>query len=122
MSSQGLSDSVYQLESVTYELCDDLGYDRNGRLDLQDLVKQLSSDREKDQTRFAFSLLENEHAQRSLRNELSEARQDISTLRREISDIQARADAQHREHKNILEMFERRGLPYRKKSRIGGTA
>ena len=95
---QSLSDSVYQLESVTHELRHDLEYDRNRRLDLRDLVKQLSSDREKDQTRFAFSLLENERAQRSLRDELNEARQNISSLRREISDPQARADTQQREH------------------------
>ena len=41
---QSLSDSVYQLESVTHELRNDLEYDRGRPLDLQGLVKQLSSD------------------------------------------------------------------------------
>ena len=122
MGLQSLSESMYQLEPAGHELRHDLEYDRNRRLDLQDLVKHLSSDRQKDQTRFAFSLLENERAQRSLRNELSEVRQDISSLRREIYDLQARADAQHREHKNILEMLERKGLLFRKKPRNVDTA
>ena len=55
--SQRLSDSVYQLESVTHELLNDLEYDRGRRLDLQGLVKKLSSERERDRSQFAFAQL-----------------------------------------------------------------
>ena len=76
--------------------CNDLEHDRDRPLDLLGLVKQLSSDRERDRSQFAFAQLENERAQHYLRDELSEARQDISPLSGGISDLQARADSQHR--------------------------
>ena len=62
----------------------------------------------RDRSQFAFAQLKNKRAQRSLRDELGEARQDISRLRGEISDLQAHADSQHRVHKNLLEMLERK--------------
>ena len=71
--------------------------------------------------RFAFAQLERERTQRSLRNELVEARQDISRLRGEISELQTRADSQHCEHKYLLEMLERKGFIHRKQSRTGDT-
>ena len=39
MGLQNLSDSVYQLESLTHELRDDLEHERDKRLALQGLVK-----------------------------------------------------------------------------------
>ena len=84
---------MYQLERITHELRHDLEYNRYRRLDLQGLMKRLSSERKKDPTRFAFAYLEIERAQRSLRDELHEARRDISRLRGEISDLHARDDA-----------------------------
>ena len=70
-------------------------------------MTRLSSERERDRSDLAFAQLENERTQRSLRDELVEARQDISRLRGEISELQTRADSQHREHKYLLEILER---------------
>ena len=72
---------------------------------LVDNVTRLISERERDRFDFAFAQLENERTQLSLRDELVEARQDISRLRREISELQNRSDSQHREHKYLLEML-----------------
>ena len=52
-----------------------------------DNVTRLSSERERDRSDFAFAQLENERTQRSLCDELVEARQDISRLRGEISEF-----------------------------------
>ena len=54
---------------------------------LNDNVTRLSSERERDRSDFAFAQLENERTQRSLRDELVEARQDLSRLRGEISEF-----------------------------------
>ena len=77
-------------------------------------MNRLSSDWEKDRAEYAFSQLANEREQCSLREELMEARQDISRLRGEISELQTRAESQHREHKYILKMLERKGCLHRK--------
>ena len=111
------SDTVSQLERVTCELREDLEHERSRRLDLVDNVTRLSSERERDRSDFAFAHLENKRAQHSLRDELVEARQDISRLRGEISELQTRADSQHREHKYLLEMLECKGFLHRKKFR-----
>ena len=108
-----------QLERVTCELREDLEHETSRRLGLVDNVKRLSSEREGDRLDFAFAQLENEQAQRSLRDELVEARQNISRLRGEISELQTRADSQHGEHKYLLEMLERKGFLHRTKSRTG---
>uniref|UniRef100_M4BHU5 Uncharacterized protein n=1 Tax=Hyaloperonospora arabidopsidis (strain Emoy2) TaxID=559515 RepID=M4BHU5_HYAAE len=119
---QAQSDTVSQLERVTCELREDLEHETSRRLGLVDNVKRLSSEREGDRLDFAFAQLENEQAQRSLRDELVEARQNISRLRGEISELQTRADSQHGEHKYLLEMLERKGFLHRKKSRTGDKA
>uniref|UniRef100_M4BGU7 RxLR effector candidate protein n=1 Tax=Hyaloperonospora arabidopsidis (strain Emoy2) TaxID=559515 RepID=M4BGU7_HYAAE len=87
------SDTVSQLERVTCEFREDFEHERSIRLGLVDNVTRLSSERERDRSDFAFAQLENERAQRSLRDELVEARQDISWLRGEISELQTRADS-----------------------------
>uniref|UniRef100_M4BS74 RxLR effector candidate protein n=1 Tax=Hyaloperonospora arabidopsidis (strain Emoy2) TaxID=559515 RepID=M4BS74_HYAAE len=51
-----------------------------------------------------------------------EARQDISRLRGEISELQTRAESQHREHKYPLEMLERKGCLHRKNPSTDSTA
>uniref|UniRef100_M4BPW8 Uncharacterized protein n=1 Tax=Hyaloperonospora arabidopsidis (strain Emoy2) TaxID=559515 RepID=M4BPW8_HYAAE len=106
-SLQVQSDTVSQLKRITCELREDFEHERSRRLDLVDNVTRLSSEREKDRSDFAFAQLENKQAQRSLRDELVESRQDISRLRGEIPELQTRADSQHREHKYLLEMLER---------------
>uniref|UniRef100_M4C285 Uncharacterized protein n=1 Tax=Hyaloperonospora arabidopsidis (strain Emoy2) TaxID=559515 RepID=M4C285_HYAAE len=60
--------------------------------------------------------------QRSLRDELMEARTDISRLHGEISEVQIRAESQHREHKYLLKMPERKGFLHRKKPRTDSAA
>uniref|UniRef100_M4BAD5 Uncharacterized protein n=1 Tax=Hyaloperonospora arabidopsidis (strain Emoy2) TaxID=559515 RepID=M4BAD5_HYAAE len=116
---QAQSDTVIQIERVTCELREDLEHERSRRLGLVDNVTHFSSERERDRSDFAFAQLENERTQRSLRDELVKARQDISRLRGEISELQTRADSQHREHKHLLEMLESKGFLHRKKSRTG---
>ena len=116
------SDTVSQPERVTCELREDIEHERNRRLGLVDNVSRLSSDWEIDRSDFAVAQLENERTQRSLRDELMEARQDISRLHGEISELQTRADSQHRQRKYLLEMLERKGFLHRKKSRTGDTA
>ena len=69
---------------------------RGRRLDFLGNVNRLSSDREKDREEYAFAQLANEREQRSLRDELMEARQDISRLHGEISELQTRVESQHR--------------------------
>uniref|UniRef100_M4BW02 Uncharacterized protein n=1 Tax=Hyaloperonospora arabidopsidis (strain Emoy2) TaxID=559515 RepID=M4BW02_HYAAE len=113
------SDTVSQIERVRCELREDIEHERSRRLGLVDHVTCLSSERERDRSDFAFAQLENERTQRFLRDELVGARQDISQLRGEISEFQTRADNQHREHKYLLEMLERKGFLHRKKSRTG---
>ena len=78
---------MIQLGRVTWELRKDIEYEGSRRLGLADNVSRLSSERERDRSDFAFAQLENERAQCSLRDELVEARQDISRLRGEISEI-----------------------------------
>uniref|UniRef100_M4BWX9 RxLR effector candidate protein n=1 Tax=Hyaloperonospora arabidopsidis (strain Emoy2) TaxID=559515 RepID=M4BWX9_HYAAE len=116
------SDTVSLLKRVTCELREDLEHERSRRLGLVDNVTRLSSEKERDRSDLAFAQLENERTQRSLRDELVEARQDISRLYGEIYELQTRADSQHREHKYLLEMLERREFLHRKKSRTGDTA
>ena len=99
-----------RLERVACQFREDLEHERSRRLDLQGLTIKISSEREKDRSQFAFAHLENERAQHSIRYELMEARQDIYRLRGEIYELHTRADSQHREHKSILKMFERKGL------------
>ena len=113
------SDTVSQIECVTCELREDIEHERSRRLGLNDNVTRLSSERERDRSDFTFAHLENERTQHSLRDELVEARQDISRLHGEISELQNRADSQHREHKYLLEMLERKGFLHRRKSRTG---
>uniref|UniRef100_M4BMQ3 RxLR effector candidate protein n=1 Tax=Hyaloperonospora arabidopsidis (strain Emoy2) TaxID=559515 RepID=M4BMQ3_HYAAE len=104
-SQKGLqvqSDTVSQLERVTCALHEDLEHERSKRLGLVDNVTRLSSERERDRSDFAFAQLENERTQRSLRDDIVEARQDIFRFCGEISELQTRADSQHREHKYLL--------------------
>ena len=98
---------------------EDIEHERSRRLGLVDNVSRLSSERERDRSDFAFAQLENERTQRYLRDKLVEARQGISRLRGEISELQTRADSQHCEHKYLLEMLERKGFLHLKKSRTG---
>ena len=113
------SDTVSHLERVTCELREDIEHERSRRLGLVDNVTRLSSERKRDRSDFAFSQLENERTQRSLRDELVEAHQDIYRLRGNISELQTRADSQHCEHKYLLEVLERKGFLHLKKSRTG---
>ena len=112
---QAQSDTVIQLKRVTRDLRDDIEHERSRRLGLNDNVTRLSSERERDRSDFSFAQLENERNQRSLRDELV----NTSRLRGEISELQTRADSQHREHKYLLEMLERKEFLHRKKSRTG---
>ena len=111
------------LERVTCELPEDIEHERSRRLGLSrhgvDNVTRLSLERERDRYDFAFAELENERTQRSLRDEIVKARQDISRLRGKISKLQTRADSQHREHKYLLRMLQRKGFLHREKSRTG---
>uniref|UniRef100_M4BQM4 RxLR effector candidate protein n=1 Tax=Hyaloperonospora arabidopsidis (strain Emoy2) TaxID=559515 RepID=M4BQM4_HYAAE len=115
-------DTVSQLESVTCELREDIEHERSRRLGLVDKVTRLSLERERDRSDFVCAQLENERTQRSLRDELMEARQDIFRLRGEISKLQTRTDSQHREYKYLLEILERKGFLHRKKSHTGDKA
>ena len=85
MDSRGQSDAVSQLDRVTCELREDLENEGSQHLDLLGNVSRLSPDREKNRAEYAFDQLAYGRDQRSLRDELMEARQDISWLRGEIS-------------------------------------
>ena len=122
MDSRGQSDAVSQLDHVTCELREDLEYERGRRMDLLGNLNRLRSDREKDREEYAFAQLANEREQRSIRDELMEARQDLSQLRGEISKLQTRAERQHRDHKYLLEMLERKGCLHWKNPRTDSTA
>uniref|UniRef100_M4BUN5 RxLR effector candidate protein n=1 Tax=Hyaloperonospora arabidopsidis (strain Emoy2) TaxID=559515 RepID=M4BUN5_HYAAE len=121
MDPQYRSDAVSQLDRVTCELREDLEHERGRRLDLFGNVNRLSSYRENKRTEYAFAQLANEREQRSLRDEQMEARQDISRLRGEISELQTQAEIQHRDHKYLLDILERKGCLHRKKPRTDST-
>ena len=59
-------------------------------------MNRLSSDWEKERAEYAFAQLVNEREQLSLRDELMKARQDISRLRGKLSELQTRAEIEHR--------------------------
>ena len=122
IDSRSQSDAVSQLDRVTCELLEDLENERGRRLDLIGNVNRLSSDQEKDTAEYAFAQLANEWEQRSLRDKLMKARQDISRLRGDISELQTRAESQHREHKYLLEMLRGKGFLHRKNPRTDSTA
>ena len=105
MDLKDRSDAVSQPDRVTCELREDVEHERGRRLDLLGNVNRLSSDREKDRVEYAFAQLANEREQLSLRDELMEARQDISRLCGEISELQTRVESQNHEHKYLLEML-----------------
>ena len=111
-----------ELHHITCELREDLEHESGRCVDLLRNVNRLSSYLEKNRAKYAFAQLENEWEQRSLRDELMEARQDISRLRGEISELQTRDESQHREHKYLLEMLERKGFLHRKKPRTDSAA
>ena len=117
MDPQYRSDAVSQLDRVTYEFREEPEQERGRRLYLLVNVNHLGSDREKDREDYSFAQLANEREQRSLRDELMEASQDISRLRGEISKLQMRAESQHREHKYLLEMLKHKNCLHRKKPR-----
>uniref|UniRef100_A0AAV1TI93 Uncharacterized protein n=1 Tax=Peronospora matthiolae TaxID=2874970 RepID=A0AAV1TI93_9STRA len=95
-------------DRVTLALLGDLEHDRNRRLQLADTVS-------KHRAEFAFAQLENERALTYLRNELRAGRVDIDRSRAEITALQTLVDIQHREHKALCEMLERKGVLHRKK-------
>ena len=84
------------------------------RLGLFDILNRLLSEREKDRSEFAVAHLENEQAQRSLREKLVKARQDICRCCGKISKLQTGGESQNREHKYLLEMLERKCFLHRK--------
>uniref|UniRef100_A0AAV1TE97 Uncharacterized protein n=1 Tax=Peronospora matthiolae TaxID=2874970 RepID=A0AAV1TE97_9STRA len=102
-------------DSVTLALRDDLEHEWDRRLQLADTVL-------KHRAEYACAQLENERALTSLRNELRVARVDIDRSRSEITALQALVDMNHREHKALCEMLERKGVLHRKKQRADGTA
>ena len=59
-------------------------------------MNRLSSGWEKERAEYAFAQLVNEREQLSLRDELMKARQDISRLRGKLSELQTRAEIEHR--------------------------
>ena len=81
MNMRGQSDAVSQLDRVTYELREDLEHERGRRLDLLGSVNRLRSYREKDRADYSFIQAANEREQRSLRDDLMEARRDTSASR-----------------------------------------
>uniref|UniRef100_A0AAV1UTX8 Uncharacterized protein n=1 Tax=Peronospora matthiolae TaxID=2874970 RepID=A0AAV1UTX8_9STRA len=102
-------------DRVTLALRDDLEHGRDRRLQLADTVLRHRAE-------FAFAQLENERALTSLRDELRVARGIVDRSRDEITALQTLVDIQHREHKALCEMLERKGVLHRKKQRTDGTA
>ena len=74
MDSRSQYGAVSQLDRVTCELREDLERKRGRCLDLFGNVNRLRSGREKDRAEYAFAQLANEREQRSLHDELMEAR------------------------------------------------
>ena len=73
--------AVIQLDRVTCELREDIEHERGRRLDLLGSVNRLRSYREKDRADYSFIQAANEREQRSLRDDLMEARRDTSASR-----------------------------------------
>uniref|UniRef100_A0AAV1U7G4 Uncharacterized protein n=1 Tax=Peronospora matthiolae TaxID=2874970 RepID=A0AAV1U7G4_9STRA len=102
-------------DRVTLALRDDLEHERDRRLQLADTVS-------KHRAGAAFAQLENERALTSLRDELRVARVDIDRSRTEITALQTLVHIDHREHKALCEMLERKCILHREKKRTDGTA
>uniref|UniRef100_A0AAV1TZU0 Uncharacterized protein n=1 Tax=Peronospora matthiolae TaxID=2874970 RepID=A0AAV1TZU0_9STRA len=102
-------------DRVTQGLRGDLDHEWDRRLQLADTVL-------KHRDEFAFAQLENERALTSLRDELRVARGDVEWSRDKITALQTLVDAQHREHKALCEILERKGILHQKKQLTDGTA
>ena len=63
---QHQADATGQLDRVICELREELKHTRNRRLDSAAIVNRLHSEREKDQSEFAFAELENRREQRTI--------------------------------------------------------
>ena len=92
-------DAVSPLDLVTCELREDLEHEKGRIPEFGWYLSRVGLDQEKDMTEFTVSQHENERADRFLFDDLEQARQVIYRLRGEISELQSRAESQHREHK-----------------------
>ena len=105
---------VQELHRVTYELRDDVDYERTRRRELRDLVtdnyNELSHERSIDRANVAETQLGNERSIRSLRDELTAARQDIAQLREQVASLVDQTGSIKRDQSKVVSSLERGGL------------
>ena len=105
---------VQEPHRVTYELRDDVAYERTRRRELRDLVtdnyNELSHERSIDRANVAETQLGNERSIRSLRDELTAARQDIAQLREQVASLVDQTGSIKRDQSKVVSSLERGGL------------
>ena len=105
---------VQELIRVTNELRDDVAYKRRRHRELYDQMvedyNKLSHYRLDDRAEFAVSQLDNERSIRSLRDELTAARQEIAQSREQIASLGDQTGHLKRDHTKMVSALKHKGV------------